>query len=148
MIERHVQTIFCDDIRHEVGNKLSYIGVYSGVLNVQSFPVALPKLCLAIKLVTPKEKPLVGSLKLRVLKDDSILQEIVVDKDQLALTLDSLNSLAQDEEQKYAQNAQFLIVFSPMQLDGSCILKVRVLIDDEELKGLGLTIKQIPLPPV
>jgi hypothetical protein len=47
MIARHVETLFCDDIRHEVGGKLSYIGVYSGGLFVRAFPVTLPKLCLA-----------------------------------------------------------------------------------------------------
>jgi hypothetical protein len=29
-MNRQVQTVFCDDIRHELGGKLSYIGVYSG----------------------------------------------------------------------------------------------------------------------
>jgi hypothetical protein len=38
-MERHLQTIFCDDIRHELGGKLSYIGVYSGRLIVPDFPV-------------------------------------------------------------------------------------------------------------
>ena len=143
MIERHVQTIFCDDIRHEVSNKLSYIGAYSGELYVQSLPVSLPKLCLAIKVITPKEKPL-DSLTLRVLKDDEVLQEIVVDEDQLAKAVDSLNSSRDDGQLQRVQMAQFLLVFSPMQLNEPCTLRVRVRVGDEELRGLGLEINQIP----
>jgi hypothetical protein len=58
MIARHLQTIFCDDIRHEVGGKLSYIGVYSGRLLVPGFPLSLPKLCVAVRAVAPRAQPL------------------------------------------------------------------------------------------
>ena len=145
MIERHVQTIFCDDIRHEVSNKLSYIGVYSGNLYVQKFPVALPKLCLAIKVITSRDKPL-KSIKLRVLKDDETFKEIIVDEDQLSASIEELQNEQQKKEQNnLVQSAQFVIIFSPMQLDGPCSLKVRVDIgEEEELKGLGLMINQFP----
>ena len=33
-ITRHLEVIFCDDIREEVGNKLSFMGVYSADLTV------------------------------------------------------------------------------------------------------------------
>ncbi len=73
-MERHLQTIFCDDIRHELGGKLSCIGVYSGRLIVPDFPVALPKLCVAVCALTSAERPF-GDLVLRVLKDDEVLTE-------------------------------------------------------------------------
>ena len=42
-------TIFCDDIRAEVGGKLTYVGTYAGRLFVHAdFPVILPKLALGI----------------------------------------------------------------------------------------------------
>jgi hypothetical protein len=44
--------IFCDDIRMEVGNKLTFVGSYLGdMLVTQSFPVIIPKLCLAARIV-------------------------------------------------------------------------------------------------
>lgn len=144
MIGRHVETTFCDDIRHEVSNKLSYIGVYSGNLYVQAFPVALPKLCVAIKVVTPRDKPL-DSIRLRILKDDETFQEITVDEGQLSASMESLNGQIKSELKNLAQTASFVIVFSPMQLDGPCTLRVRVAIgDEEELKGIGLVISQFP----
>jgi len=36
-------TLFCDDVRLEVGNKLSYMGVFQNIM-VPQFPVWLPKL--------------------------------------------------------------------------------------------------------
>jgi hypothetical protein len=38
--------LVCDDIRHEVGNKPSYMGVYTGDILVEVFPFTLQKLCL------------------------------------------------------------------------------------------------------
>jgi len=43
------ETIFCDDIRMEVGNKTSYIGIYSGSINLDKPPpTQLAKFALAI----------------------------------------------------------------------------------------------------
>jgi hypothetical protein len=48
-------TIFCDDIRPELGGKFSYMGVYFGVMYVRKFPITLPKFCLAVTFYEPKE---------------------------------------------------------------------------------------------
>ena len=34
-----VDTIFCDDVRQESGNKLSYMGIYGRNLLLERFPV-------------------------------------------------------------------------------------------------------------
>lgn len=42
-------TIFCDDIRHELGGKITFVGVYTNYLFISgTLPVTLPKLCLGI----------------------------------------------------------------------------------------------------
>ena len=41
--------IICDDIRQEVGNKFSLIGIYLKEIIVSKFPITLPKLCFAIE---------------------------------------------------------------------------------------------------
>lgn len=142
MIARHVETLFCDDIRHEINGKLSYIGVYSGTLFVPVFPVTLPKLCISVKIVTPANEPL-RSLTLRVLKDDEILQEIVFDKEQLVSASKVLVELSDEERRLRVQMPQFLLAFSPLHLDKACTLRVRALADHEELRGVGLIIDQI-----
>ena len=141
MIERHVQTIFCDDIRHEINGKISYIGVYSSDLIVPSLPVTLPKLCLSVKVVAPADKPL-ESLTLRILKNEEVLQEISVEEEQLNTASESSEYMTDEERQERVQSAQFMLVFSPIQFEERCVLKVRVQTEDEELQGIGLRIEQ------
>jgi hypothetical protein len=143
MIVRHVETLFCDDIRHEINGKLSYIGVYSGGLFVPAFPATLPKLCVSVKVVTPADEPLC-SLTLRVLKDDEILQEIVFDEEQLTPALGVFAELSDEERRLLVQMPQFLLEFIPLYLEKACTLRVRALADHEELRGVGLRIDQMP----
>lgn len=47
-------TLFCDDVRHEVGNKSSLIGVYHGEMIIGgAFPATLPKLGLYVQVQEP-----------------------------------------------------------------------------------------------
>jgi hypothetical protein len=47
-------SIFCDDIRQEVGGKLSFMGVYYGAMYVPQFPIQLPKFCVNVTFYEPK----------------------------------------------------------------------------------------------
>jgi len=41
--------IFCDDIRHEINGKITFVGTYTNIMFVNgTFPVTLPKICLGI----------------------------------------------------------------------------------------------------
>jgi hypothetical protein len=140
---RHVQTIFCDDIRHEVNGKISYIGVYAGTMFVPVFPSTLPKLCIDIKVVSPPDNP-IKSLKLIILCDEKVLQEINLGEDQLSQFFSASNERIENGSREFIQVANFQLLFSPMQLDAPCTLKVRVHMDEDEYKGLGLSIKEFP----
>src|SRR5215467_682878 len=49
-------TLFCDDIRLEVGNKVTLVGIYTtGMVVPQSFPITLPKFCLWINYQEPMD---------------------------------------------------------------------------------------------
>ncbi len=41
-------TIFCDDIRQEVGGKISFMGTYRSYIYFPSFPMDIPKFCLFV----------------------------------------------------------------------------------------------------
>src|ERR1700730_6660205 len=47
-------SIFCDDIRQEIGGKLSFMGVYYGAMYVPQFPINLPKFCVNVTFYEPK----------------------------------------------------------------------------------------------
>lgn len=59
--------IFCDDIRQEAGNKLSYMGVYDRALYIdEEFPITLSKLCVVINFLVYKTEPLPKSFSFSV----------------------------------------------------------------------------------
>lgn len=50
-------TVFCDDVRHEVGNKLSYIGIYPDKIVVHApFPAKLAKFAFAVLYIEGQEE--------------------------------------------------------------------------------------------
>jgi hypothetical protein len=58
MTARRGYTIFCDDVRHELGGKITLVGVYRSEMLVHGkLPIVLPKLGIAILLQTPVEGP-------------------------------------------------------------------------------------------
>lgn len=143
MIERHVQTIFCDDIRHEINFKQSYIGVYAGKLLIPDFPITLPKLCLDVKIFSPLEKP-IESLTLRVHKNDEIFQEIVIEKDQLIAATQLPDEITEGDEPYDTQILMMQLVFSPIKFEKACYMKVIALTESGEVKGSGLRIARLP----
>jgi len=75
-------TIICDDIREEIGNKLSFIGTYGFNIFVSKIPYMFPKLCFAIsynnarggdsfsvKLINPSGKQLGKTITGSVIKE-------------------------------------------------------------------------------
>ena len=49
-----IQTILCDDVRNETGNKFSLMGIYGRDMYFKKFPAIVPKLCLCIMIEGPK----------------------------------------------------------------------------------------------
>lgn len=143
MSQRYIQVIYCDDVRHEVNGKLSYIGVYSSRLFVPTFPAILPKLCVSVQVIAQAEEPL-SSLTVRVLRDNEVLQQIVADDKQLSAASESSRDMTDDELQDRLYIFHFLLVFSPIQFDAPCVLKVRAQTESDELRGMGLIVAQAP----
>jgi len=42
-------SIICDDIRQEIGNKLTFVGTYQDVIFVPKLPFTFPKLCFFVQ---------------------------------------------------------------------------------------------------
>lgn len=57
--------IFCDDVRNEIGNKLSLCGIYQQKIYVApnaSWPILFPKFCIVAKIQTDGETSIKGNL--------------------------------------------------------------------------------------
>lgn len=141
MIDRFVTTIYCDDVREEVGGKRSFMGVYSGQLIVQSAPATLPKLCVIVIISTPVERPLTKCI-IRILKDDDTLAEMPIDS---AVLADMQKTLAAQRTPPGLEYHSIMLhavaQFVPFPIIHEHILRIRIQTEDEELKGQALEIK-------
>lgn len=54
-IAKEIKTILCDDVRQEVGGKMSLMGIYSKDIVVNKVPVVLPFINLVVMLEDIKE---------------------------------------------------------------------------------------------
>ena len=69
--QRHAWAIYCDDVRQEVGNKLSFMGIYNGEMYFNEFPSTLPKLSIVAYCQTNIDN-LIKDLKCEIYVDDSL----------------------------------------------------------------------------
>ena len=140
-MNRHIQVIFCDDIRHEVGNKVSYMGVYNGQLFVPQFPTFLPKLVVVTSVVTSVDEPF-EQLTVRLFKDDNVLMEIKLDDEQLNIPRPTFDD---NGFPFHTQSFQTVFILSPLLLESPCILKIRAETEINEIQSIGLRVKQMPV---
>lgn len=142
-MNRYLHSIFCDDIRHEVGGKISYIGAYSGRLFVPSFPVIVPKLCIAIIAVTPAKEPF-KKFTIKILKDDEKILEQEMNSEQLTQSASAVVEQSNKGKFNKIQVLNFLFQFTPFLIDANFALRIRADTDGEELQAPGLVIDQSP----
>lgn len=133
--DRFVTAIFCDDIRQEVGNKLSYIGCYQGELFVPMAPVALPKLCVFATVWTSKEKPF-KSLTVRVVQDNT------TELARIEIPEEGIKEASQITDETSTRKAfSTAIVFAPFSVEKPTMLKLVATTEDGDIAGPRLLIK-------
>lgn len=139
-----LSTIYCDDIRQEVGGKLSLMGVYNGVMYVQQFPVTLPKLWIMATYVVAHEKS-PKCLKVRVFRNNEPLADLDALPDHLAQLANAREPVVPvPDGSERAVASHMHVCFSPLVLDGPCVLRVVAITDGDEVRGLGLQVQQQP----
>jgi hypothetical protein len=143
-ISRYLDVIYCDDIRNEVGNKFSYIGIYTRELNIPSVPLLLPKLCIVVKVVSDINDPI-----------ESVVVRVVITKDHEETELISTGTLIMPHSTELHERdndstcvlTQMQFVLSPFQIDEESTLRVKATTEREELLGVALRLRVVP-PPV
>jgi len=144
-MHRYVSVVYCDDIRTEVGNKHSYIGIYQDDLLVPQMPIVLSKLCVVLTIVTPRSHPF-ERLVCRIFLDDRLLGELMIPE----ADLKSMPTFPPPPPQIGNEPHDPLIVFrtaiafSPFRIEQESRLRVRVDTGDEELRGLSLKLAKAP----
>jgi hypothetical protein len=142
---RYLHTVFCDDIRLEMGNKQSLMGIYSAQLLVHEFPTVLPKLCIVVTLVTTIEKPF-KKLIVKVMKDEETLIEAPITDEQLNEAQSNIIENGDKTNPDRRIGFNFSLMLTPFSVEKECVLRVRTETESGEMKGNGLKIK-IEQPP-
>ncbi|KRA80466.1 hypothetical protein [Altererythrobacter sp. Root672] len=132
MKEPYGMTVFCDDIRDEVSNKKTYVGVYAGEMIVgDGLPAMVPSLGLAIKYLEPFDMP-VQPVSIRVFApgeggDSEVLVDVELPADRPQRPLgNQTDPLAEFR----AHMLDFR--FSPLLIKAEGHIKVRAYVGDEE----------------
>jgi len=137
--ERFLSTQFCDDIRQEIGNKVSLMGCYGPSMLVGTLPAVLAKLCVQIRIYTPKHRPFT-KLSVRLLREEEILGEVQFPNDALTAELPTGTYAALAKW----RIATAVMVLSPFPIEKSCRLTVEADTEDGTLSGGSFWIEQAP----
>ena len=136
--DRILTAIYCDDIRHEIGNKMSFMGCYQSELFVPTAPIGLAKLCVYLTILTPKARPF-KSLTFRVVLDDQTeLARLEIPPEGFA----DLQEVPDDTATRKAINTA--MVFSPFIIEKASVLRVVADTEEGEISGPRLLIKVAP----
>lgn len=124
---------FCDDIRQEVGNKLTLVGCYAEDLIVARLPVTLPQLAVQLRAVTPIDTPF-ERLTLRTYLSSTVLGELVVPSNALRITAE------RGPEHRWAWISS-IMVMAPLHLPQECELRTEAETEAGILKGSTLRVR-------
>jgi len=141
---RYLNAAYCDDVRAEVGNKYSLMGVYQADLLVPAFPALLPRLCIVLTAHTPIEQPF-RELTFQVTKDEIVMLEHAVPAKQLSFE-DTRPSFSPKAQWRWLKMSMVLQI-SPFEIADQFLLRPRAITESEVLKGEALVVRATALPP-
>ena len=136
--QRFVSVQYCDDVRPELGNKVSLMGCYGPSMLLTSFPAVLPKLCAHVKVYAPTDRPF-AKLAIRIFRGDQILMDLKVPPEALANALSAERPL----DAKW-QIAGSLLTMSPFPVEEPCELRVEIETEDGTISGGTFRIESAP----
>ena len=133
---RYAHMLVADDIRAEVGNKFSLMGIYDSALLVQSFPATIGKLVVYVVVNCPLNQLFKGlRIELRLNNQPIGLEELSED----AIPVEGPTH-DKDGHPYRCFSKKSVFILSPLSVDHPCLLRAHVFSDGEELMSNGLAI--------
>jgi hypothetical protein len=142
MNRNSISAIYCDDIRSELGGKVSLMGVYSGDMFFRELPGVLPKLCAHVLLRLPFSRPPKQQIRISLVMDGKAIAEAVMDEVALAATPLPPPDKATPAKDRTLLLAVNLIV-PPMGIPHETKIFLEAIVDGRELIGNGLKIRTL-----
>lgn len=137
---RFISWQFCDDVRQEVGNKVSLMGCYGPSMLVTTMPIVLPRLCVQIKAYTPVGRSFT-KLSVRVVRDEQVLVETVFPEE----SLQQVNAVVCPPEARFYVLSAIMVV-SPFPIEQPSRLTIEAETEDAILTSGSFWIDQIAQP--
>ena len=135
--DRFVHAVFCDDIRQEIGEKMSLMGCYRGELFVPAMPVVLAKLCVLVTVSTPVRRPF-KELTIRVNQGEINLIALQMTSEDL------VRAMPPQPEDMTSLLASAGIMLSPFSITEPSEIRIVVVTEDGEMLGPRLRLKVMP----
>lgn len=132
---RYLSTIFADDIRQEVGGKISIMGIYKSKMLVEKFPLELQRLAVLMSAVTSVTEPF-SSLTFKVLKNDEVLQTFSIPMENLL----DLQRKSLEEKDSRIVEVQFIALLKPFNLDGNTLFSTLIETETGAIRGHSIEI--------
>lgn len=143
--------IFCDDIRHEVNNKVTFVGTYTG--DMIAYGVGSATISQLFALIVYRDDPTTFPKKVsfRAFKQGSETETLLTADIEIpaeAGNLPPLNEFSDPDSIKFAE-MRVEAKFSPLVINEACQLKVRVFSGDDEIRlgALNIRLEPPPEPP-
>jgi hypothetical protein len=155
--EAYGDTIFCDDIRAEIGGKLTFVGMYTTVMFVYgTFPFVIPKFALRI-VYRQRHDSIILPIKFWIFvpgdSDEKPSIELVIPDEAAQQTIDNVMKMAataQETMQHPYATIFSQMILSPFLIREPGMLKVRAVRGDRLIRLGALLIKaadqaQVPI---
>lgn len=129
--------LYCDDIRQEVGDKTTIVGWYGGGANVHlpaEGPLLIPSLGIVGVLTMPLDSKY-KSMKMELMQDENVLQSVVM-PDQAVNEMQV--PVGHAAKPLFGREVRIAIKMNNLQIAEPCTLRMRVIVDDEEVYSNGL----------
>lgn len=136
----YAHVTYCDDIRQEVGGKITLVGIYAGQCLVPMIPCALPKLCVVINIAATRADPITSAVVTGAYAGSEVFSMDLGDE-QIAQIMAPSFSARPD-----GKNMMLMLmgVISPFNVTAPGKLTLKVIANGEELYAEGLEIDLAP----
>lgn len=147
-------TEFCDDLRHEIDGKRTFVGTYPGSMNIHgNFPTLLPKFAMALAFYEPHPYVLMRDFEIPVsiilpgetFETASFKANIPVPPAEMLENIRNLPS-PQDEDEIRFTRLDVNFVAAPLIIKEAGAIKVRARYGDQLIRMCSLTISLVSAP--
>lgn len=138
--------IFCDDVRQEVGNKLTVVGMYTGDLLMHSptMPAVLPKFCVLVTYIQSIAARRNAKLEIFLPGDPADKPTAAADVPMADIPTTGKNTRGEDSSMIIAR---MVIAFGPATFNQPGKIRVSMRYEDDTILQLG-ELNVVHTPPV